>query len=153
MKSADTPLSAYMFWLFVISAVATAKSMPKTQKLYGMNPLQAFKYAFEQILRLLKIYGIMLFVVGGALLAIVGFGVAVWQCVQWLQIAEWPRVNMIDALHYVTSDPWLDYPQTWLGIHKALSSIPAFIGVTISGALVFGIGVGILDQYNEGNET
>jgi len=42
----------------------------------------------------------------------------------WLRSGEWVAVSAIDLLMLGWDDPWLTYPQDWIGVHWTLSHLP-----------------------------
>jgi hypothetical protein len=63
--------------------------------------------------------GVLLVVAGLLGGAIVGG----WQVLAYLESGLWTNVSVLTALHWLGM-AWATNPTDWLGVHKALSSIP-----------------------------
>lgn len=59
-----------------------------------------------------------------------------YQCFAFLSAGRWPKLSMIDAVLKVyrpeATDAWLYFPQSWIGVHKIMDSVPAFIGLPVA---------------------
>lgn len=64
----------------------------------------------------------LLFYAGAAL----AVGLIGWQCYVYLRHGFWPPMSVVDALFALGhQDGWIVAPQSWAGVHKILSAIPA----------------------------
>jgi len=67
----------------------------------------------------------------------VGIGLTVYACVEWLQTARWQPLNVNGALaSWPTTREWLAHPRSWLGLHRVVVwvlRVPLFVMVTALG--------------------
>lgn len=70
----------------------------------------------------------------------IGFVWAAWiigaQCFWWLKYSEWkPKPFLFYFGEFFTLE-WLFFPRDWLGVHHALNSLNAGVGVFASSAVI-----------------
>lgn len=91
----------------------------------------------------LMVGGVVLLAAAFLITGLLGFVVIVGlQCYGFLKSGAWPSVSIALLLTTVLSPPadsWLVSPTDWLGVHRAITFLPASLGV-----LGTGMGLGTL---------
>jgi hypothetical protein len=68
---------------------------------------------------------------------LVGIGLTVYACVQWLQTAHWQPLTVDGALtSWPQTREWVAHPRSWLGLHRVVVwvlRVPVFVVVTVLG--------------------
>jgi hypothetical protein len=93
----------------------------------------AFAFAGD-ILRFLVVAAIALLGLGIAFAGILILG---FQCYSWLQSGSWIQISAVDVISAIYSSEWLSSPDTWLGVHKILQSLPGWILPIPIGLVIF----------------
>lgn len=70
---------------------------------------------------------------------VLGAGVLVYQCYQWLRFSVWVPISIISALQWLEM-PWALSPRDWLGLFELLNFVPLSIGLPVFG---FAVAMGI----------
>lgn len=63
-----------------------------------------------------------IFMFGGTLVGLTGFGIVVWQIYSYLRTGYWTKLSLILVFDVFPKDwtfvKWLTHPQSWFGLHK-----------------------------------
>ena len=62
--------------------------------------------------------------IGAAVFFLGALAILGMQILEYLQIGHWPAFSVIDAARLFSTESWLYKPDSWLGLHKILSSTP-----------------------------
>lgn len=90
--------------------------------------------------------GIIVF--SGLLVSLAGVGVIGFQVYGYLRIAEWQSMSVFSVA--VDTVPWLQSPQSWIGLYKvlrqALEFMPLSLALVLVGWLIAGFGSRLKDR-------
>ena len=142
----DTPIEAFVFWLVVISLVATFKTVGRVMAERDTADLFIWREAHFQISLFAKTFIYMLVAVAGGLFSIIGAWLLLWQTFGWLNEGVWVPMSVIDGIRNIWPSQWLDYPQSWIGIHKILEATPVSLGYLALGVLLLVSGIDLIDN-------
>lgn len=110
---------------------------------------QLAKYDKRGVGWLLRLVSRAIVIVGG-LVAIAGVGILGMQIYTVFKSGSWPSMSLLTTLTGIF--PWLDNPQSWIGLHRIihwfLDMMPLSLAVFLLGILVAGFGSGLIDRQS-----